>query len=592
MAAYGGRARGRLGHRRRADGLPARRACALLGARLPTRQGRGAAPVDARRAARRGGAPPARAPPRRPGRAAAADGGPSLAYLAARWPLGLLGALVLLTALVGALYASTAAWAWWASAPTTILSRSSPPVSAASSCCSCRAGLSFGVAALDAGWPGTSSAPASRSCCERRIERAGRQPGRGGAAVDDERRRIERDLHDGVQQRLVALAMLLGRARRSRDADAGRRAAAPGARGEPAGADRAAGGRLAGLPDGAGRARAARGAGGVAERSALPVRSTTASPSRRRRPWRPRRTSSSPRRSPTRPSTRGARRITVTACRRRRRRDVVVRVDDDGTGGADPAGSGLPGWRGRVVALDGRFAGGQPRRRAHHDHRGAAVRRDARRRLDPAARGAGPAAHRGGPRGDRRGRRRRALLAAVDARPAGRRRSWTSGCRPRTPTRACAPRWRSASAGPAIGVLVLSQYVERHYADRAARGDRRRRRLPAQGPGGGGRGVPRRAGAGRRGRGRLRPGGGPAAAGPHHATPTRSRRLTPREREVLDRGPGPHQRRHRRSSCTSRRARSRSTSTRSSTSSTSPRTTGYSRRVLAVLRYLSTPAGE
>ena len=36
-------------------------------------------------------------------------------------------------------------------------------------------------------------------------------------AIDDERRRIERDLHDGVQQRLVALAMLLGRARRAKD---------------------------------------------------------------------------------------------------------------------------------------------------------------------------------------------------------------------------------------------------------------------------------------------------------------------------------------------------------------------------------------
>lgn len=34
-------------------------------------------------------------------------------------------------------------------------------------------------------------------------------------AIDDERRRIERDLHDGVQQRLVALGMLIGRARRS-----------------------------------------------------------------------------------------------------------------------------------------------------------------------------------------------------------------------------------------------------------------------------------------------------------------------------------------------------------------------------------------
>ncbi|MDA0184938.1 sensor histidine kinase [Solirubrobacter phytolaccae] len=37
------------------------------------------------------------------------------------------------------------------------------------------------------------------------------------AAADAERRRIERDLHDGAQQRLVALAMTLGRARASED---------------------------------------------------------------------------------------------------------------------------------------------------------------------------------------------------------------------------------------------------------------------------------------------------------------------------------------------------------------------------------------
>ncbi|MCO1577715.1 histidine kinase [Crossiella sp. SN42] len=37
-------------------------------------------------------------------------------------------------------------------------------------------------------------------------------------AVDAERRRIERDLHDGVQQRLVALGLLIGRARRGGDA--------------------------------------------------------------------------------------------------------------------------------------------------------------------------------------------------------------------------------------------------------------------------------------------------------------------------------------------------------------------------------------
>jgi signal transduction histidine kinase len=39
------------------------------------------------------------------------------------------------------------------------------------------------------------------------------------AAAEAERRRIERDLHDGAQQQLVALAMLLGRARRKYDSD-------------------------------------------------------------------------------------------------------------------------------------------------------------------------------------------------------------------------------------------------------------------------------------------------------------------------------------------------------------------------------------
>jgi signal transduction histidine kinase len=32
---------------------------------------------------------------------------------------------------------------------------------------------------------------------------------------------------------------------------------------------------------------------------------------------------------------------------------LTVRVEDDGAGGADPAGGGLSGLRGRVAALDG-----------------------------------------------------------------------------------------------------------------------------------------------------------------------------------------------------------------------------------------------
>jgi len=39
------------------------------------------------------------------------------------------------------------------------------------------------------------------------------------AAVDSERRRIERDIHDGVQQRVVGLSILLARAERTNDLD-------------------------------------------------------------------------------------------------------------------------------------------------------------------------------------------------------------------------------------------------------------------------------------------------------------------------------------------------------------------------------------
>ena len=44
--------------------------------------------------------------------------------------------------------------------------------------------------------------------------------------------------------------------------------------------------------------------------------------------------------------------------------------------------------------------------------------------------------------------------------------SWTSGCRRRTPTRACGPRCTSARSSPASAVLVLSQYLELGLATR------------------------------------------------------------------------------------------------------------------------------
>ncbi|WP_174531131.1 sensor histidine kinase, partial [Micromonospora maritima] len=64
--------------------------------------------------------------------------------------------------------------------------------------------------------------PDGEAALRRRIDELTESRAGVMAAVDAERRRIERDLHDGVQQRLVALGMLLGRARRSRDPDRAR----------------------------------------------------------------------------------------------------------------------------------------------------------------------------------------------------------------------------------------------------------------------------------------------------------------------------------------------------------------------------------
>jgi DNA-binding NarL/FixJ family response regulator/signal transduction histidine kinase len=70
--------------------------------------------------------------------------------------------------------------------------------------------------ALDARLARECFGPSEREVLQRRIDELATSRAAVLQAVDAERRRIERDLHDGVQQRLVALAMLLGRARRGR----------------------------------------------------------------------------------------------------------------------------------------------------------------------------------------------------------------------------------------------------------------------------------------------------------------------------------------------------------------------------------------
>jgi signal transduction histidine kinase len=62
-------------------------------------------------------------------------------------------------------------------------------------------------------------APTSTEELTQKAERLQASRARGVDAAEAERRRIERDLHDGAQQRLVAVAMGLGRAKTKMDAD-------------------------------------------------------------------------------------------------------------------------------------------------------------------------------------------------------------------------------------------------------------------------------------------------------------------------------------------------------------------------------------
>jgi signal transduction histidine kinase len=168
------------------------------------------------------------------------------------------------------------------------------------------------------------------------------------AAVDDERRRIERDLHDGVQQRLVALGVLIGRARRHPGrADLLEQAHEQAQRAlvelrevswrvYPAALDTA--GLAAALES-------------VAERAPLPVDITCALPAEPPAPVRAvawfvvcEAVTNAAKHS-------GADRVRVEVARTPAA--LTVLVTDDGRGGADPAGGGLAGLARRVGAADG-----------------------------------------------------------------------------------------------------------------------------------------------------------------------------------------------------------------------------------------------
>jgi signal transduction histidine kinase len=306
-------------------------------------------------------------PPPSPGPAERA-----LPYLVARWPLGLLGALVLLSVLIGVLYGSALVWAWWALAPV------EEPIAFVTSCVGglfllfLAAQAVFSVADLEVRLARRTLGPGEQEALRRRIEELASSRAGVVAAVHDERRRIERDLHDGVQQRLVALGMLLGRARRAANADP---AGAGQGRELLAQAHEQARQALTELREVAWRIypTALDEAGlhaaleTVVERSGLPVRLDY--------------------RLAARPATdvaavayfvvceavtnavkhSGARAVSVCLAEdgpapdpdhepgRATARTLTVRVRDDGAGGADPAGAGLLGLARRAAALDGRL---------------------------------------------------------------------------------------------------------------------------------------------------------------------------------------------------------------------------------------------
>ncbi|MFF9017293.1 sensor histidine kinase [Streptomyces sp. NPDC014870] len=285
--------------------------------------------------------------------------GAALRHLAARWPVGLLGGVVLGCAAYGLLLGFFGFLGWL------VTDIDHPWLVALSGVGGffllfLSAQGALGVIALEDRLARHFLGPSPADALEARIAQLATSRAEVMDVVHDERRRIERDLHDGVQQRLVALGMLLGRARRlrARDPEAAdalllqaheesRRALAElrevAWRVHPAVLDE--GGLRAALE-------------AVSERSPLPV----ALGYTVERPL-PRAVRTVAYFLVSEAVTNvvkhaGATRIDVQV--NLEGDELSVRVADDGAGGADPSGSGLSGLASRAAALDGRFAVDSP----------------------------------------------------------------------------------------------------------------------------------------------------------------------------------------------------------------------------------------
>ncbi|MFC4909911.1 sensor histidine kinase [Actinomadura gamaensis] len=282
------------------------------------------------------------------------------AYLCARVPAGLLGGVILALIAIGVVTAVRLPVGWWVTGRDLDHIPPSPAIIAYIAVTGIV--LAFlavqglvGVAAMERRLAARFLGPDPLDAYRRRVAELAASRAEVVAAVDDERRRIERDLHDGVQQRLVALGMLIGRARRADDPDRARDLLR-----QAHDASRLA---LADLRETSWRvfpsALDSEGLGSaleaVAERAPLPVDLDV----RLDGPDRP------PREVETAAyfvvceavtnaaKHAGASRVAVRVAGDGR--ILSVTIIDDGTGGAEPSGGGLRGLARRAAALDGTF---------------------------------------------------------------------------------------------------------------------------------------------------------------------------------------------------------------------------------------------
>lgn len=285
------------------------------------------------------------------------DGRRALRYVAWRWPVGVLGGLVLALLVVGVGAGGWLVWQWGRGERFDGMEPTMPLV-----LYMLVLGLVLlfleimglvGLVALERQVARWALGPSPTELLERRITELAETRSGIVAAVDQERRRIERDLHDGVQQRLVALALLIGRARRGRAPellDELLRQAHEEARGAlgdlrevawrvyPTGLD------SLGLRDALAT---------VAERAGVPV---TVHYALDERPVGQVETAAYF--VVCEAVTNAAKHAAASAVTVEIFKEgtvFVVRAQDDGHGGADPSGGGLSGLARRVAALDGRF---------------------------------------------------------------------------------------------------------------------------------------------------------------------------------------------------------------------------------------------